>query len=203
MTYLQFREQWHRVGCFNVYQVKAWYPDFDRNNYRRWIQKGFIIRLRQDWYAFADLIQTPDFARVIASRMYGPSYISLHTALSYYGIIPAAVVRITSITTNRKCVIQNAFGDYSYQTLKSELFWGYMPKTTEHGAFLLASAEKAILDLLYLYPEYCDEESLLNLRLDEDWMQEDLDAHRLLEFAQRAGSKALKQRVELLLKIYS
>ena len=63
MTYLQFREQWHRVGCFNIYQVLAVSPRFDRGNLGHWVKKGYLIRLRQDWYAFADLLQAPEFSR--------------------------------------------------------------------------------------------------------------------------------------------
>ena len=63
MTYLQFREQWHNVGCFNIYQVRAVCPRFDRGNLGHWVKKGYLARLRQDWYAFAGLAPS---ARVFA-----------------------------------------------------------------------------------------------------------------------------------------
>ena len=203
MTYLQFREQWHRVGCFNIYQVRAVSPRFDRGNLGQWVKKGYLIRLRQDWYAFADLLQAPEFSRYVAQKIYTPSYISLHSALAYYGIIPEAVTRITCVSTNRTTHYENAFGEYSYQTVKPELFFGYEPKVLLQGyTYHLALPEKALLDLLYLNPQYDTEREMLELRLDDYWMQEELNVSRLRDFAERASSKSLQKRTELLLQTY-
>lgn len=203
MTYLQFREQWHRVGCFNIYQVLAVSPRFDRGNLGHWVKKGYLIRLRQDWYAFADLLQAPEFSRYVAQKIYAPSYISLHSALAYYGIIPEAVTRITCVSTNRTTHYENAFGEYSYQTVKPDLFFGYEPKVLLQGyTYHLALPEKALLDLLYLYPQYNTKREMLELRLDDYWMQEELNVSRLRDFAERASSKSLQKRTELLLQTY-
>lgn len=203
MNYLEFREQWHAVGCFNIYQIRAWRPDFDRINLFHWVKKGYLSKLRQDWYAFSDLKGNPETARYVAQRIYTPSYISLHTALSFYGIIPEAVTVVTSVTSNRPTTYSNEFGEFSYQTVKPALFFGYksMP-LSPHGRYLLAFPEKAILDLLYLYPQYNTEEALLDLRFDEYWMQEELDCDKLLAFSAQSGVKALQSRVKLLLKTY-
>lgn len=122
MTYLEFREQWHGMGCFNIYQIRAWEPGFDRSNLTRWVKRGYLSKLRQDWYAFSDLKGTPEMARYIAQRIYTPSYISLHYALSFYGIIPEAVTDITCVTSNRTATYHNDFGRFSYQTVKPDLF---------------------------------------------------------------------------------
>ena len=47
MTFLEFKEQLFDLACFNIYQVYAWQPDFDRNNLTRWTKKGYLIRLRR------------------------------------------------------------------------------------------------------------------------------------------------------------
>ena len=203
MNYLEFREQWHAVGCFNIYQIRAWRPDFDRINLFHWVKKGYLSKLRQDWYAFSDLKGNPETARYVAQRIYTPSYISLHTALSFYGIIPEAVTVVTSVISNRPTTYSNEFGEFSYQTVKPALFFGYksMP-LSPHGGYLLAFPEKAILDLLYLYPQYNTEEALLDLRFDDYWMQEELDCDKLLAFSAQSGVKALQSRVKLLLKTY-
>ena len=155
MTYQSFYNAWHHLACFSTAQVRAIYPDFHRGNYLQWQKAGYIVPIRQGWYAFADYINKPDIARFIASKIYTPSYISLHTALSYYGIIPEAVVEITSITTRKTAHFENRFAFFSYQTVKPDLFWGYEPKSLRDGqTFMLATPEKAIIDLLYLYPQY-------------------------------------------------
>ena len=203
MTYNSFYNQWHHLACFSTAQVKAIYPDFPRGNYLRWQKAGYIVPLRQGWYAFADYVNKPDYARYIASKIYTPSYISLHTALSFYGIIPESVVAITSITTRKTAQFENVFASYSYQTIKPSLFWGYEPKQLSDGkTYLLATPEKALIDLLYLYPQYSTEEEMRELRLDEDFMQNELDKERLLEYTSRIGSPILTKRVQLMLKTY-
>ena len=204
MTYLEFREQWHGVGCFNVYQLRAWNPGFDRCNLSRWVKRGYLTKLRQDWYAFSDLKGIPEMPRYVAGRIYTPSYISLHTALSFYGIIPEAVTAITCVTSNRTTAYINDFGEFSYQTVKPALFFGFrqMP-LPQQGSYLMAYPEKAIIDLLYLYPQYNTAEALLELRFDEWWMQEELDRERLSAYALQSGSKAVQTRVKLLLKTYT
>lgn len=204
MEYLQFRQQWLGVGCFSIYQVRAWRGDFDRSNLTRWVKKGYLCRLRQDWYTFGELLAEPDMAKYIASKIYTPSYISLHSALSIYGIIPEAVTDVTSVTSNRTTAYDNAFGHFTYQTVKPDLFFGYRQvPVLRGGSYLMAEPEKAILDLLYLYPQYNTAEAMLDLRLDEWWMGEKLDRERLLQYTQRMGVKSLNNRVQLLINAYS
>jgi len=204
MNYLEFREQWHELGCFNVYQIRAWKSEFDRSNLTRWVKRGYLSKLRQDWYAFSDLKEKPDMARYVAQRLYSPSYISLHSALSFYGIIPEEVTSITCVTSNRTTQYNNDFGHFSYQTVKPALYFGFkqMP-FSPRGYYLLAYPEKAIVDLLYLYPQYNTAEDMLELRFDEWWMQEELDKERLRSFAIESGSKAVQNRVKLLMKTYT
>ena len=203
MTYLEFREKLFDLACFSIHQVYAWQPDFDRNNLTRWVKKGLLVRLRQEYLAFPEYLHRPDYAQYIANRIYRPSYISLHTALSFYGMIPEAVVQITSVSSLKTATFKNPFGEYSYKNLKSELMFGYEPRPMADGKTLLfATPEKALLDLLYLYPFYNDASELEQLRLDEDYILEELNRERLDEYRRRFHSKALDRRVEALLKIY-
>ena len=203
MTYTQFYNQWHGLGCFSVYQVHAISPDFNRANWHQWQRAGHIVSLRKGWYAFADYLQQPDYARYFAGKICAPSYISLHTALSFCGIIPEAVVEITSVTTQKTCRYENAFGQFSYQTVRPRLFWGFEPKTMRDGKqYMMAMPEKAIIDLLYLYPQYSSLDEMRELRFDEDWMREELNKERLMEYVERVGSPALTKRIKLFLKAY-
>jgi len=203
MTYIQFYNEWHRLACFSVSQVRAIYPDFHRGNFVHWQRAGYIVPLRQGWYAFSDTISQPDSARYIAGKICAPSYISLHTALSFYGIIPEAVVEITSVTTRKTCRYENAFGQFSYQTIRPRLFWGFEPKTMRDGKqYMMATPEKAIIDLLYLYPQYSTIDEMRELRFDEDWMHDELNKERLWEYAERINSPILTKRIHLLLKAY-
>ncbi len=107
MNFLGFRKEMFDLACFNIRQVYALQPDFDRNNLTWWIRKGYLIRLRQGYFAFAEYKERKDFALYFANRIYRPSYISLHIALAFYGVIPESVVQITSATSLKTASFSN------------------------------------------------------------------------------------------------
>ena len=211
VSYLEFKSALLPEGCFSIHQVRTFFPLFDRNNLSRWIKKGLLIRLRREWYTFPELLQRPEFSHYIAGRFYRPSYISLFTALSIYGMIPEAVMSITSVTTLKTASFENPFGQYTYMTVKPELFFGYKLVMLPNGvggigqpqqAWQIAYPEKALLDLLYLYPFYDNENELEQLRLDENFMTTDLDMDRLRQYQKRMAVNALDTRIKKLLKLY-
>ena len=149
MNFLEFKNKLYDLACFNTSQVYAWHPDFDRNNLVRWAKRGLLVRLRQGYFAFPEYISKPDYAMYFANRIYRPSYISLHSALSFYGLIPESVVQISSVSTLKTASFTNVLGEYTYKSIKQELMFGYKTKLLTDGrAMLIASPEKAILDLL-------------------------------------------------------
>ena len=203
MNFLTFRERMYSLGCFNTNQVLLWEKDFDRNNLTRWCQKGLLTKLRNQYYAFPECQQMPDFSHYVANRIYSPSYISMHSALSFYGMIPEEVVQITSVTTLKTAKFNNDFGAFHYQNVKTPLYFGYEVKLLHNGRGLLfATPEKALLDLLYLNPYYKTEQDMEELRLDEDFMQNEFNRERFFDYLARMGNKALVQRVRLLSKVY-
>lgn len=203
MNYIEFRSKLFDQACFSIDQVYAWQPGFDRNNLSRWIKKGLLIRLRQGWFTFSEYKGKPDFAFYFANRIYRPSYISLHTALAFYGLIPEAVTQVTSVTPLKTAFFNNHMGDYSYRTIKKELMFGYILKSlAKNMTMQMAEPEKAILDLLYLYPEYSTEKELEELRLDGDYLDADLNRVLLMEYTDRFKSIAMEHRVQMLLKTY-
>lgn len=204
MSFLEFKERMFDLACFNIHQVYSWKPDFDRNNFVRWTAKGLLIRLRQGYYTFPEYKAKPDYALYFANRIYRPSYVSLHSALAFYGMIPEAVVQITSVTSQKTINFNNPFGDYIYKNIKEELIFGYDLKPLSDGRTLqMASPEKALLDLLYLYPFYNSDREMEELRLDEDFLQDQLDRKLLEHYTLKCGNKALEVRVQHLIKTYN
>lgn len=203
MNYFDFRKQFYDLACFSLQQVYAWKPDFDRNNLSRWVGKGFLVHLKQGFYAFSEYSGYPDYALYFANRIYTPSYISLHTALAAYGVIPELVTQITSVTSLKTAQFKNSFGVYSYKSIKPELLFGYELRPMPDGrALQFAQPEKALLDLLYLYPFYNNVHELEGLRLDEDFMSNDLNTQVFQQYCSAFHCKALTRRAEMLLKIY-
>lgn len=204
MNFIKFRSRFVSLACFSTDQIYASYPGFDRNNLGRWVKQGYLIRLRQGYYTFPEYREMKDFAWYFANRIYKPSYISLHTALSYYGIIPESISQITSVTTLKTASFSNDFGEYSYKSIRDDLMFGYDLKEMEGGrCIMFATPEKALIDLLYLYPFYNSEHELSELRLDESYMEEELIMGRLLEYAGRINSKALFRRIRMLQAVHN
>jgi len=203
MNYIEFRENFYQLACFNLDQIYSVYPKFDRTKLTRWMKKGYIVRLRQGYYTFPDYKSKRDFSLYFANRIYKPSYISLHTALSFYGMIPETVSQITSVTSLKTAAFRNDFGDFSYKNLKEDLMFGYeLKEMDENRRLMFATPEKALLDLLYLYPFYNSEKEIEELRMDEYYMREDLNVELLMTYNERFRSKALDKRTRLLQKVY-
>jgi len=203
VNYLEFKKRLFDLGGFHTHQVYAWDPGFNRNNLGRWSKKGMLIRLRRGYYTFPEYEDKPDFTFYFANQIYRPSYISLHTALSFYGLIPESVVQITSVTTLKTASFINKLGEFHYKSIRNELMFGYTHRPMADGRVIqLATAEKALLDLLYLYPFYNTAEELKNLRLDEDFLQNELDADLFSSQQSTFKNRELDKRVRLLHKTY-
>lgn len=203
MSWVEFKSQMFGLGCFNIHQVYACQPGFDRNNFVRWTRKGYLVRLRQGVYAFPEHKGKPGMAEYFAGRIYNPSYISLHAALAFYGLIPESVVQITSVTSLKTAVFRNSFGEYSYKSVRPDLMFGYVAHPITDGRVTaFASREKALLDLLYLYPFYNTEHEIAELRLDADVLRADLNREAWESAAGRFHSKALERRMRLLSSVY-
>jgi len=203
MNFWQLRNQFYELACFNINQIYAWQPDFDKNNLTRWTKQNLIVKLRNSWYSFPDYLKIPNIQYFISNKIYSPSYISLHSALAFYGIIPEAILPTTAVSSFKKTCFENIFGSFSYQQILPKFMFGYEQKTfINKHCLIFATPEKAILDLLYLYPLYNNEQEITELRFDEVFMNEDLNIERLNEFTDKFQSKILKKRINILLKIY-
>jgi predicted transcriptional regulator of viral defense system len=161
-------------------------PTDVRRQLSRWVQTGRVIQLRRGLYALAaPYQQTPPHPFLIANSLLPGSYVSLQSALAYYGLIPEYVAQTLSVTTQRPAHWRNALGDFRFRHLAPHLLFGYqkVAVTTGQEAFI-ALPEKALLDLVHLTPDGDKPAYLAGLRLQN---LERLDPQRLQVFAGRAG----------------
>ena len=201
---MTFRNKMFELACFSINQVYAWDPEFDRNNFVNWTRKGYLIRLRKGIYTFPEYKSVSGMSAFFANKIYSPSYISLHSALAFYGLIPESIIQITSVTSLKTASFTNSLGEYSYKSIRNELMFGYIPLPLTKGrTSFYATREKALLDLLYLYPFYKTERELIDLRLDEDILHEDFDLTEWESLGARFSCKALENRMKLLKKVYA
>ncbi|MBN1864462.1 MAG: hypothetical protein JW808_06140 [Victivallales bacterium] len=120
-----------------------------RGKIARMLRSGELIRLRRGLYATSLNVNPFCFA----ASIYGPSYISFETALSYHGVIPEAVYEISSATLNRPKEFENVFGRYRFRAVPEAVFHVGIERATESGIpFLIASPTKALCDRIAREP---------------------------------------------------
>jgi len=110
------------------------------------LRSGLFVKLRNGFYIVKQSYVSNFF---IANRLYQPSYVSLNTALSHYGIIPEVVYTTTSVTTKITREYETPKGDFSYRRIKKEAFTGYGLQIIHKDKVLIAEPEKALADYLY------------------------------------------------------
>jgi hypothetical protein len=116
-------------------------PALLKLNLHNWMKAGDLRRVKRGVYALADAeIDKTEIARAI----YAPCYVSLEYALHSYGILPDVPFGITLVTPKATRSFETAFGLFTYQKLRRDLFFGFDPST------LLGRVEKCLLDYLYL-----------------------------------------------------
>jgi predicted transcriptional regulator of viral defense system len=115
----------------------------------RYVKKGLLVRLKRGLYArterFSHLGQIDLFR--IANIMQVPSYISLRTALSYYGISPSDQnAPYESISIKRTKIFESGALSFHYTKIRPDLYRDFINRD---GVFI-AIPEKALLDCFYL-----------------------------------------------------
>lgn len=122
----------------------------------RMVENGELIRLKNGFYLIDDKITDREAKNIpyeqVANLLYGPSYVSMEWALSFYGMIPERVHTITSMTLGRNKEYHTTVGDFLYLNLSSESYpLGITQKKSSGfmGSFLIASPEKALADMVF------------------------------------------------------
>lgn len=166
----------------------------------RWTKTGKLIQLRRGLYLparpYRKVIPHPF---LLANKIKKASYVSLQSALAYYGMIPENVPVVTSVTTMRPEKVDTDEGTFSFRHVKKSFFNGYCSlEIVEGQTIFIATPEKSLLDLIYLTPGGETFEYLRELRLQNT---DRLDLNSLRELAKKAGSTKLGLAVKQVIKI--
>jgi predicted transcriptional regulator of viral defense system len=126
---------------------------------RRAMAAGEVMRIRRGLYVLCPPFgsQKPN-PLVLAQQVYGPSYLSMESALSFHGWIPEAVYSVASVSLNRSRVFDTPAGRFEYVRVSQRTFFAGVDRieTSPAGdAVLMASPLKALSDLVYV--RRCDD----------------------------------------------
>ena len=135
------------------------------------IKKGYIVRVKKGLYVWGEQLDFEGYSKeILANLIYGPSYISLESALSFHGLIPERVETVTSVTFKKNKIFKTPVGSFEYAHLYKGAYAAgvnlHVINQTEN--YLIASPEKALLDYIALRVRRIDSETHLSQLLSED-----------------------------------
>lgn len=117
------------------------------------IRSGVLVSLRRGLYIPGPEtdVRPPDLF-LIANHLRGPSYVSLQSALSHWGMIPERVYETSSVTIRTSTVYNTPVGRFSYTHLPVPYYsFGIRSvRLSELQTAMIASPEKALCDTIVL-----------------------------------------------------
>lgn len=192
----------------NTAAIASIYPDVKSANRKvAGLEKtGRIIRLKRGLY-----VVSPQESGILLSLnlisnvLYGPSYVSMLTALREYGLIPERVDVVQSMTTHLTVSFENQAGRFEYQHCAKDYYPIGITQRQEVGVtYLIATPEKALCDYIISTPRLPlrflkDTHTFLeeDLRLDMDAFM-DMDVNI---FKQCAAVSKKQQAINNLIKL--
>ena len=154
--------------------LESLYPDIKAGNQKiRLLERdGQIVRLKRGLYVCRPEVSGLAISsELVANHLYAPSYVSMSSALRYYGLIPEAVYTTQSMTLKHSRSFDTALGRFDYTHISREAFPVGITSRMEDGYdFVMAGPEKALCDLIACSPH-------VNLRYRRDaekYLEEDI-----------------------------
>jgi predicted transcriptional regulator of viral defense system len=176
-------------------------PDSRFGLVKRAIASGDIIRIRRGLYVLGERHRRSGLDLFeLAPAVYGPSYISLESALSYHGWIPEGVQTTTSISPRRSKEFRTPLGVFSYSRYPDFNYIGVERIQAGRALFLMAGPTKALVDLAYVRKrEWADMDALsADWRIDRDDLEK-IDRETLLRLKARSAGRRIRRFIEGLL----
>ena len=145
--------EFSKTGLFTYVDVLVWLNgsrDSVNGIVKRAIMSGEILHMRRGLYCLAGKYNRHVLDRnSFANLIYGPSYISMETALSIHGWIPEAVHSVISVSQGRARTLETPLGVFDYVQVKQRpLYSGVerMETGDKELTFFVAKPLKALAD---------------------------------------------------------
>lgn len=140
----------------SVSALESLFPNIKRGNQKiRLLERDRqIIRLKKGLYVCNPEITGKILStELIANHLYTPSYVSMSSALRYYGLIPEAVYTTQSMTLKHSKDFDTPLGRFEYTHISKKAFSIGLTNIRKDGyAFVIAIPEKALCDLIVNSP---------------------------------------------------
>lgn len=151
-NFLEILLNWSKpyVSGIDLHHILDKSPDSRQSIIKRAIRKGYLIPIRRDFYLIKNAKRALLNSFEIAPIIYGPSYVSFESALSYHGWIPEAVITTTSASVKRAKEFETPLGIFSYEHIPIKAFsLGVEQHQQDALTLFIASPVKALADIIY------------------------------------------------------
>lgn len=184
---------------FSYTEIAALLSDYHapKNKVQDMERRGQIIRLKKGYYVLSDQVSgIVPLPELVANHLHGPSYVSMQTALRFYGLIPEHVYAIQSMTLGRSCEFSNPIGQFSYVHTTADYYSiGLTSQQVGDAYFLIATPEKALCDLIVTTSSIQLRSRLSVVEYLEQYLRFDMEAFRMMdasifEACARTGKKS-------------
>jgi hypothetical protein len=178
-------------------------PDARKGVIKRAVQEGYLIRIRRDFYLIKVSQNTPPVDSFeLAPILFGPSYVSLESALQFHGWIPEAVPVITSVTVKKSKEFETSMGTFCYHHIPVSAFHMGVNQIHQNGSILfIANPWKAVADLVHIQDKHWDtlEAFSADMRVEMDKIYE--SDRKILEYlSKNYPNKKVRQTLKKLVK---
>jgi hypothetical protein len=194
MLYRDFAQVFIARPCFTARDVALRFAGFHDRQLHYWQTKGLVRLLRRPYYRLTDRPWTLHDRWAVANMLYGPSYISLDSALSYHGFIPEGVFHITSVATRHTRTFDVDSTRYFYRNVRPAWFFGYTLLEQDGVAVRMAGPEKTVLDTLHFGNRLRDADDFDAMRFDAPGILAAIDPQTWEDLLILSNNKALMRR---------
>lgn len=154
----------------------------------RCVKRGFIGRIERGLYYVKDRYNEYE----IASHVVDHSYVSMVSALAYYGLTTQIPRVVYVVSTKRHKLLKGIVGfDIVFKKIKDSMLFGY--KKEADGNIFVAEPEKALIDIYY----FNDIDDLDPAALERPAR---IDINKLVLYAARSKKKSVLVGITALLR---
>lgn len=199
MKYIELKNVFDNYSIFSLNDIRKRESDFDVRRISEWIDKGYIKQIIKGQYVFCDKSIDENDLFYISNKLSTPSYISLQSALSFYGLIPEGVFSVTAVSSKRKIEYRTPYALFTYNKIKPSMFFGYNIVKKNNNEIKIANPEKSLIDLLYLNSTLNSEDDFCELRLNIEIARKIIRKTIMKNYLRLIKDRKLSSRVNLLL----
>lgn len=162
------------------------------NRIQQLVKNGWFIRIKRGLYAINDLSSRGFLSLspyVVAGLLVEESYVSFEAALNYHGMFDQFVQTFTSIALKQYKTTNLESIQYQFIKTQDQQFVGWNNVEIENMTAQIASAEKALVDLIHFRTgRYAVDLVIEKLQTyEEDW-----DFAKMIQYIGLASQKTVK-----------